>query len=428
MLHTLTPPPAQNQRQAFRRVPRCYYRPEPPGSVRASTPATQRSQSWTVEIRLTGAQRRQLPAWRSPETWLEQLSTALHAASHNGTSIQLVEGKRWSRACIAIDSVIAVAAADAATADRRTGRNVQTSHLTVAKRLGCASTTVRRARRVIEMLGYASTLQLGRYLTAEEREAARRAHGRDQRRIASQRVLTIPRPHVQVDPDVKVGTLPRRGLPTSTTHLSTNSPTRATARTGVVTRPAAINTRSHRRATVHTLASGLERLLPHLTRRNDPVASEEQRRHLFGELCRTLRVLKLRDGDWTPRDLLNLLDARNLSHGLYPIPGSHQRDPLALLAHQLRLALQERPTESTPGYLRRERERRAAMAARERQLREQLHERQVVAERADLDVQRRHAARMKTLRAHLRQVTQQSVVDAPDRVLPDARAWRTKTL
>lgn len=389
------------------------FRPDMPSSrvsLRAWTPRTQRGQSWSVSVQLTDAQRRMLSAWQTPGAWLKGLHAALRAASHNGSSIRVPEGKKWDKGCVTIKTILAVARVDAATADRRTGRNVRTANRTVGRRLGCSSRTVQRARIVIESLGFSVTVARGRILSPAEREEARKTHGRTQWHVASTRYLTEPRPaHAPVG-DPSIGALPRRGTSCSQSSVSRYSPTRASARAGAASRQAPTTTnRRRRRASsrpVHHLADGLQQLLPYLTGWNNPAVDPTDHRDRFGALCHTLRMCGLYDADWTTQDVYQLLNGRLQARGLCPIPASHQRDPLALLAHCLRDALTRRGDQPTPGAARREAEQRRALEARRREAERAALDAQRAAEHRDPQVQASHRARMATLRAHLRQITQ----------------------
>lgn len=314
---------------------RCRFRPDAASarvSLRAGTPRTQRGQSWSVMVELPDEQRGTLPVWLSDQAWLRELTTALHGASHNGSSVRVREGETWTQACVTIETILAVARMDAASADRLTGRNVRTANRTVARRLGCSFRTVQRARIIIESLGFSVTVERGRYLTTEEREAARKSHGRNQRRIASTRYLTVPRPAHAPMGDSSIGALPRCGSSTSHSSVSRYSPTRANARAGAASRRAPTTTeRRRRRASsrpVHHLADGLQRLLPYLTGWNDPAIDPAKHRKRFGALCRTLRMCGLYDTDWTAQDVYQLLNGRLQARGLCPIPVSHQRDQI----------------------------------------------------------------------------------------------------
>jgi hypothetical protein len=83
-------------------------------------------------------------------------------------------------------------AAEAVTANRHTGRNVATSHDTLARTVGRAKITARRARALMEALGCLVTIRTGRYLLALERLEASDHHGGQQLRAASLRALNMP--------------------------------------------------------------------------------------------------------------------------------------------------------------------------------------------------------------------------------------------
>lgn len=157
------------------------------------------------------------PAWRTRADWLRAVAVALAmpkgiaALRHEQTSCR---------------SVLAVARADAQTAEHRTGRNVATSHRTVALRTGLSTGTVQKCRRVLETLHFMRTLAVGRYLTTNERVAAAQLHGGRQIRAASTRVLSLPR----YAGDFGSGHLSRRDLDLSPLTSRNYSPTRASAR------------------------------------------------------------------------------------------------------------------------------------------------------------------------------------------------------
>lgn len=160
--------------------------------------------------------------------------------------IELCAGK------MKVDTLLVVARDDARTADARSGRGVSTSHETVAKRVGMSSRHVRTARRIIEKLGMAVTIVLGRHLSPAERADARAAHGGYQEAAASVRALTMPAPastdphrvvHPLVSDDVdeqaSVDTfhLPRSGYVRRSLTSQRWSPTRVTTRETAAARP-----------------------------------------------------------------------------------------------------------------------------------------------------------------------------------------------
>lgn len=283
--------------------PRRYYRPcTGPRDLRSAIARSCRGRAW----RPTGGPRlpASVPVWSSAADWLTRLSAALRTTEG--------EEKR-AAAKVSADTLIDVAAADARAADSRTGRGVTTAHDTVAKALGCSGKTVQRARLLIEALGFAKTVIVGRYLTTEERAEAYAHHGGDQRRMASERALLVPRHVSNVH-------LPPWGCFNS--HLPSRSdlPKRASALSGAASRqPRTTKSpkRSHPRPSiaVQRLAAGLAARLPWLARGH------------IGSLCRTLTVLGLDDTGWTTHDVIDMLDRRNVQLGLYSLTSSSQRDP-----------------------------------------------------------------------------------------------------
>jgi len=96
------------------------------------------------------------------------------------------------RISIKASTFMAFVAAEAATANRHTGRNIATSHDTLARTVGRAKITARRARALMEALGCLVTIRTGRYLLALERLEAADHHGGQQLRAASLRALNMP--------------------------------------------------------------------------------------------------------------------------------------------------------------------------------------------------------------------------------------------
>lgn len=134
---------------------------------------------------------------------------------------------------VSLESCLAVARTDAATADTATGRNVQTAHRTGARRMAAAlgviksPRTYRKARDIMRLLGFQVVTDEGRYLTKTERleaELKRDPNSRRpaQRRKASTRVFTMARKIV--------GHLPRRGSTRCKPDLNSTHQKRAKAR------------------------------------------------------------------------------------------------------------------------------------------------------------------------------------------------------
>ena len=354
---------------------RRYYRPcTGPRDVRSTIARSCRGRAWRPANGPTLPAT--VPVWSSAAHWLETLAAALRTPQ--GEELR-------AAAKVSADTLIDVAAADARAADSRTGRGVATAHDTVAKALGCSGKTVQRARLLIEALGFAKTVIVGRYLTTEERAEAHAHHGGDQRRMASERALVVPRHVSNVH-------LPPWGCFNS--HLPTRSdlPKRASARSGAASRQPR-TTKSPKRCqprptiAVQRLAAALAARLPWLARGH------------IGSLCRTLTVLGLDDTGWSASDVIDMLDRRNVQLGLYSLTGGSQRDPLALFAHQVRAALVD---VNEPPRLRRGREaaERAAARAAARAEREAEDARRE-AERNDPAVQARIAAIKAQMREQL---------------------------
>lgn len=239
--------------------------------------------------------------WRNRTTWLASLQATL----------QTTAGEQARAAAhVAGDTLLLVAAADAATADSSTGRGVATAHDTVAALLGMSSKTVQRARTLIETLGHAVTVFAGRYLTIAERAAARRHHGDAQLRAASTRALTHPRDAVPVE-DVQ---LPRRGNPSPKSHPSENSSTRVTAR--------------RKAASITPIPLGVQKLAGQLVVRMPWLA---RGRHI-GALARLLHRHRLDvDAGWSAERLLQQLERHLRTTGASVPDPAEQRNPLGYL-------------------------------------------------------------------------------------------------
>lgn len=134
---------------------------------------------------------------------------------------------------ISADTVLRVAQMDAQCADRLTGRGVTTSHASVAHQLGMSDRTVGAARRLLEKLGLAVTVVMGRHLSPAERRQAKRSHGGYQEAAASVRAMTIP----ESARPVESFHLPRSGSVLEEPHDQRWSPTRAGAHGTAAPRP-----------------------------------------------------------------------------------------------------------------------------------------------------------------------------------------------
>lgn len=299
-----------------------------------------------------------LPVWRSQRQWLAALGAALISAEG-------VQAARTAR--IEAATVLLVARAEAAAADRLTGRQVATAHETVARACGVSRATVRRARAVLITLGFEHVVLEGRYLTREERTAARAHHGGTQLRCASVRALSLPArwsgPEAPDPSPVSAPTggeavdrehLPRSGSATARLTSRRKLPSARSARAGAAPRHS--TTKTEHPEAVRRPSVVLQKLAGRLVQRLPWI----DRGHI-GAVCTALEAAGIMGEDWTVQDVLDVLDRRNQTTGLFSLAPSAQRRPLALLVAQLREALRE--VTETPGA-RRRREAAAAAAAR----------------------------------------------------------------
>lgn len=276
-----------------------------------------KSASWAPEVEVPAT----IPCWLSRQQWLEQLEAAL----------ETVEGvalcRRSKRDWVSPRTVLCVARVDAGTAEKTEGRLVRTSHRTVARHLGIGAVTVQNARRVIEQLGFAVTITAGRYLSEAERTQAKAHHGNRQIRVASERVLTTPRP--QASPP-----LPRRGPVGHLPHPDLGSPKRANARAA---QKSTTNTPVARRKRTHTPArcpQSYDRALQTLAAKLALRVPWLGRGHL-GALCQTLALAGVDPTRWDVPGLLGAIDERNRALGWDASIPETQHRRLRLLAHQL---------------------------------------------------------------------------------------------
>ena len=266
-----------------------------------------------------------LPAWSDRARWLAQVAAVV--ATGEG------EAARAS-AHVAVDTLLRVAAADAASADQRTGRNVATAHDTVAALLGMSAKTVQRARTLLERLGLAVTVWAGRYLTVAERAAARRRHGQAQLRAASTRALISPK-HAAALVPVENVQLPRRGHPTSTPRPPENSSTRLTAR--------------RKPASMPPIPVGVQKLAAQLAQRMPWLARD---RHI-GALARLLHRHRLDvDAGWSAERLLHVLEQHNWTTGQSVPDPARQHNPLGYLHTLLTAANPQLPAQARPRAVR----------------------------------------------------------------------------
>lgn len=236
-----------------------------------------------------------VPVWSGRRHWVE-LVVIMVGTSRGKAALR--------RRQVSARNVITVARQDASVADGRTGREVRTSHATVAAHTALSCDVVRRARYVLADLRLSVTIVRGRYMSTAERLTARAHHGGWQRRFASTRALTVPRDLIPVH-------LPRRGSDSTTSHVSSYSPKRAGARRNDRPRPLALQ----------RLAARLISRLPHLGSRH------------VGTICQALTIAGVDPQRWTAAQLLHLIDLRGLTQPDTP------RNPVGLFIHQLRQAV-----------------------------------------------------------------------------------------
>lgn len=317
-----------------------------------------------------------LRAWVSGNAWFDAVMDALATP----------EGEALRRAArVAPGTLLRVAYDDRMSADRSTGRDVTTAHETVAERLGMSAKTVQRARLLLEAMGLAVTVVGGRYLTNEEREQARRAHGGDQVRAASTRALVMPStppPARSTSRPAKPESVENVHLPVSpsgeqVSHLPESSPTRAMrARKGPAPRRPAM-TRGTIEGTPRSLA--VQQLSARLVQRM-PWLGEQQH---IGRLCRLVDRLKLVERGWTAQQIVDQIERHSRTAGLQVAPSGAQRNPLGYFAWLVNRAISA--DELAPfEQVAHERQQRIA-AAQERAAAEQARRQQIAAEAAEID-------------------------------------------
>lgn len=281
---------------------------------------------------------RSLPCWRSSRHWLTAVKACLSAPA----------GREVLKATkITAATVLLVALVDARAADKRTGRGVATAHETVSALARVSVSTVRRARGVLEALGLAVTVLPGRYMTNEEREAARRFHGGHQVRFASVRALVLPRHLASVQNEH----LPRRGHKTPISPKQMGANARCRARRGRSAASFGSKAVGPRPLPLQRLAGQLAARLPWTVRG----------RHV-GALCDALAAEGVDPRDWTAGDLLAAIDQDYARRDWIPPAPADLRNPLGLLRVQLRRILGT----VEPPQARRRREAAAARATAER--------------------------------------------------------------
>jgi len=262
-----------------------------------------------------------VPSWTSGAAWFDALMDAL--ASPVGE-----EQRRGVK--VARDTLLRVARAEWLSADVATGRGITTAHETLALDLGMSKRHVQRCRELLELLGFAVTVEVGRYLTRAEREAAHQVHGGRQDRAASVRALTLPKKKAVENVHLP---FPRKG--SSISPVIKNSPRRASAQKEAAPRlqPGSKkenwkSPRSPRPIGVQRLAAGLVKLLPWLARDTH-----------IGKVCDLLIRSKIDPERWTAASLKAEVDRFCRSAGVTVVDPGKQKNPLAYFAWMLRLAI-----------------------------------------------------------------------------------------
>lgn len=268
------------------------------------------SRAWMLPPRDTVSN---IPAWRTRAGWLRALAIALAMPEGRAT----VKHEQTSQR-----AVLAVARLDAETAEHRTGRNVATSHATVAARAGLSVGTVQKCRRVLERMRFMRTVAGGRYLTTEERRAATRLHGGWQIRAASTRVLSLP----QYAGSYGSGHLARRALALSPLTSRNNLPTRASAR-GAAAR------QKHRKQNEARPAVPIGAQI-FAAKLRDRIGWLTGNFHTLG-IARVLAAEGVVAEQWTVTEFCRALDAAAASSGK-PTDWTGIRHPLAYLRHFVR--------------------------------------------------------------------------------------------
>jgi hypothetical protein len=143
--------------------------------------ANSRPRSWSLPVP-EGAYG-PIVSWRGREHWLAVLKAVL--GTPEGEAVRAARK-------VAQHTLLAIAAEYADRADVATGRSVSVAHDTVGGAVERCAKTIQRATRTLEALGFAVTVAEGRYLYADEREAARALHQSVQLRAASVLALTLP--------------------------------------------------------------------------------------------------------------------------------------------------------------------------------------------------------------------------------------------
>lgn len=279
-----------------------------------------------------------IPCWSSKALILRAIRAAL--TSPEGVIARRGEGCKadGTGGGISIKTVMAVAEEDAGAADSGTGRNIQTAHETVARRLAARDvkiswSSVRKARRLLRRLGFQVVVEEGRYLTQTERLAWEIAHpqkpGSTGRRYipcrkASTRVFTMSAAAVQ-----KTGHLPRRG--SLTPHLKkeglTKKRSRAVLGESIPKKSEPQNRRRSMQPPPRPLA--VQKIAAHLKLSMGWLAKVNH----VNTISDTLMLANVDPKYWTGRQLINALNDRSRQRG-WTMP-QEITNPIGYLTHLL---------------------------------------------------------------------------------------------
>lgn len=320
----------------------------------SGSPLPSRPRSWSLPVP-EGAYGR-IVAWRGREHWLAALTAVLGTPEG--------EAVRASRK-VARRTVLAIAAEYAERADIATGRSVTVAHDTVGAAVERCAKTIQRATRTLEALGFAVTVVEGRYLYADEREAARALHQSVQLRAASVLALTLP----AVDKssvNTKNVHLPVNAQNPLSTYKFSLKQTRASAQSEAASRPEPRQKKDDAVKQVRPVPQvrpiTRQRFLAQLDRHYGNALARG--RHI-GQIDQMLRRAGVAES-WSLRELTQRIATR--------FPAAHEKlhaaeDPLRYFAWMIRQTIQ--PGETPPAIVSEKRARelqaQRAHAARERE-------------------------------------------------------------
>lgn len=147
-----------------------------------NTDTDQRGKSWTLPV--NPGQEASIPIWTSRDGWMRQVRYAVTKTAAGRAAA--------ARHRIGVESMVAIAAVHASSADSKTGRRVTATVQNLAARAGVSESVVKRGRRVLKALHLGFELVRGRTLTTREFQAAEVHHGGRQHRAASVWALSSP--------------------------------------------------------------------------------------------------------------------------------------------------------------------------------------------------------------------------------------------